>query len=203
MAAPLRLEVFEQPGDPEVASLLMPEELEDLRLNAYERGYLAGWEDAMREVQTEAQAREKALAKQLEAISFSYHDARGHVLRAVGPLLQAMAEQVLPQAARAALVPQVLEEIAPFAEEVSCAPMVLQVPQGAAPAFEAGLRDRSIPPVEIVETPDLPEGAAEFRIGPRQVRVDLTDLSARFAKAIDDFYSHALPQKEPGNVSNG
>ncbi len=202
MPAPLRLEVFEQPDEPDAPSLLMPEDLEDLRLNAYERGYLAGWEDAMREAETGDRARQAALAQCIEGLNFTYHEARGHVLRAMEPLLLAVMGQVLPKAAKAALVPRLVEELMPLADRAGAAPVVLQVPPGMAAIFEAGFEGHPLPPLQIVECADLPPGRAEFSHGTRQVGVDLGDVAARCAAAVEEFYRFNLPAEEPRDVAS-
>ncbi|MCC6001431.1 MAG: flagellar biosynthesis protein [Pararhodobacter sp.] len=203
MPAPLRLEVFEQPDEPDAPSLMMPEDLEDLRLNAYERGYLAGWEDAMRQAETDDRARAAALAGFAEQLCFGYHEARDHVLRALEPVLRAMAQQVLPVAAQTALVPRVIEELLPFAGRAADAPVVLRVPSGAAALFEAGFKGHVLPPLELVETADLPPGSAEFAAGPQDVVIDLSQAAARCADAVTAFYQYSQSEKEPRDVASG
>ena len=202
MPAPLRLEVFEQPDESDAPSLLMPEDLEDLRLNAYERGYLAGWEDAMREAETADRARQAALAQCIEGLNFTYHEARGHVLRALEPLLLAVMRQLLPTLAKATLMPRLVEELMPLADRAGAAPVVLQVPPGMAAAFEAGFEGHPLPPLQIVESADLPPGRAEFTADTRHVAVDLAAIAARCAAAVEEFYRFNLPAEEPRDAAN-
>ena len=196
MAAPLRLEVFEQPDEPETPSLLMPEDLEDLRLNAYERGYSAGWEDAMRQADDEASAQRAALARMAEGLSFTFHEAQAHLLGALEPLLHAIAAQVLPVMAREALVQAVTEALMPVAADLAATPLVLRVPEGTRAAFEAGLEGLALPPIELIECSDLPEGVAEFASGARQSRVDLAGIAAELAESIARFYRTEPLQEE-------
>lgn len=196
MSAPLRLEVFDTEGEPEAPSLVMPEDLEDLRLNAYERGYTAGWDDAMRQTADEANARQEALVRMAEGLSFTYHEAQAHVLGALEPLLQAVAEQILPELARAALVQSVGEELMSVAAGLAAKPVELRVPAGARAAFEEGFEALVLPPLEIVECDALPAGVAEFASGSRQTRVDLDGVARRLADSIARFYQFEMPQKE-------
>ncbi len=196
MPAPLRLEVFEQPDEPEMPSLLMPEDLEDLRLNAYERGYSAGWDDAMRQADDEASAQRAALARMAEGLSFTFHEARTHLLGAVEPLLQSIAAQVLPAMAREALVPAVVEALMPVAADLAETPLVLRVPKGMRATFESGVEGLALPPLELVECDDLPAGVAEFASGARRTRVDLAGIAAELTDSIARFYQIETPQQE-------
>ena len=196
MSAPLRLEVFEQPDEPEMPSLLMPEDLEDLRLNAYERGYSAGWEDAMRQADDEASAQRAALARMAEGLSFTFHEAQAHLLGALEPLLKAIAAQILPALAREALVQAVSEALMSVAADLAEPPLVLRVPKGMRAAFESGLEGLAVPPLELIECADLPQGVAEFATGARQTRVDLAGTATELAESIARFYQIETPQKE-------
>lgn len=196
MPAPLRLEVFETPDEPDLPSLVMPEDLEDLRLNAYENGYTAGWDDAMRQADDETRARQEALARTAEGLNFTYHEAQAHVLGALQPLLQAIAAQILPELARGALVQAVSEELMSVANELAATPVELRVPAGMQAAFEAGFEGLMLPPLDIVECDDLPGGVAEFAGGARQTRVDLAGVAEHLASTIARFYTFDMPQEE-------
>lgn len=199
MPAPLRLEVFETPDEPELPSLVMPEDLEDLRLNAYERGYTAGWDDAMRQADDETRARQEALVRLAEGLNFTYHEAQAHVLGALEPLLQAIAARILPQLARSALVQAVSEELMSVATELAATPVELRVPPGMKTDFEVGFEGLALPPLAIAECEDLPAGVAEFAGGARQTRVDLAGIAERMADTIARFYQFDMPKKEAGH----
>lgn len=201
MPVPLRLEVFEHPGEHDAPSLMMPEDMEALRLNAYERGYLAGWEDAMNEAETEDRRRQAAFARFCEHLDFTYNEALGHVLRALEPVLQAMSAQVLPVAAQAALVPRIVEELLPLAGRAAAAPLVLKVPPDATALFEAGFQGHALPPLDIVESADLASGTAEFAAGPLHVAIDMGDVAARCVAAVAAFYDYNLHAEEKRDVA--
>lgn len=186
MPQPLRLEVFETADSLDGPALLMPEELEDLRLNAYERGYVAGWEDGSQQAIGERDQRRAAVERTVEQLAFTYHEARGHVLKALQPLFAAM---VLPCAARASVVPLALEQLMPLAHATAEAPLVLRVPVGWRADFRAALSGVVLPPLDIVEAEDLAEGQAAFAFGPAETRIDLTHAAEAIRRAIDAFYS--------------
>lgn len=189
MAHPLRLEVFEIADIPAGPALMLPDEIEDIRLSAYERGYLAGWQDGGAQVETEAAARHSGIERQIEKLDFTYHEARGHVLAALRPVLEAMVETVLPMAARASVVPVVIEALTPLVQAAAEAPISLRLPPGSRAGFEAATEGLVLPPLQIEETADLAEGQAEFVLGTCETRIDLTHAATRIADAVQQFYA--------------
>lgn len=189
MPHPLRLEVFEIADIPAGPALMLPDEIEDIRLSAYERGYLAGWQDGTAQVETEAAARQSGIERQIEKLDFTYHEARGHVLAALRPVLEAMVETVLPAAARASVVPVVIEALTPLVQTAAGAPTTLRLPPESRAAFEAATDGLVLPPLVIEETEDLAEGQAEFVLGTCETRIDLTHAATQIACAVRRFYA--------------
>ena len=187
MPSPLRLEVFETPESVEGPSLLMPDQIEDLRLNAYERGYVAGWEDGGTQQDADAAARKLAIERQVEQLNFTYHEARGHVLKALAPLFEAIVGTLLPAVARASVVPLVIEQLLPLAHAAAEAPVTLRISRGSRAAFDAAMAGQMLPPLDIMETDDLADGQAEFAFGIAETRIDLTQAAARIQRAIGQF----------------
>ena len=150
MPQPLRLEVFETTDLPEGPTLLLPEEIEEIRLNAYERGYVAGWEDGGAQTERDDVTRRAAIERQAEQLNFTYHEARGHVLKAIEPLLGAMVDTVLPVVARASVVPLTIEQLMPLAHAAAEAPLTLRVGRGWRDVFAAALEGLVLPPLDLV-----------------------------------------------------
>lgn len=198
MPAPLRLEVFERPASPETPTLMLPEDVEDLRMTAYERGYIAGWDDAGRQAGAEAAARQAQVAQRIEALTFGYHEARAHVLAATAPLIEAMVATLLPAVARAAVLPVVLDQLLPLAVSHAARPLVLRVPPGWAGDYAAALDGLVLPPLTLIEAPDLTETQAE--IAPADldatdvIRIDLSAALDAIRAALTAFHP-AAPQE--------
>lgn len=194
MAAPLRLEVFDTAEPGEAPALLLPEEVADLRLTAFERGYVAGYDDAGRQAEAETRARHERLTARLEALAFGYHEARAHVLSALAPLLEAMVTTLLPAMARQAVVPLVLEQLLPLAATRAEAPLLVRVPPGWRGDYEAAFAGRPLPPLKLVETPELSDGMAEIVSETDETRVDLAAVVERIAAALAE--THIRPTEE-------
>lgn len=187
--AALKLEVFE-PSEPATETAATPEVGADQesRLEAYEQGYRAGWEDAAA-AHAEDQRRIRVdLARSLQALGFTYQEARAHVLKSLAPLMQDMVGKLLPEMAREALAPTVLETLMPLAEQLADEPVTLVVNAGDRKAIEDLLEQATGLPVTIVEEPTLGEGQAFIRLGLQEVHIDLARATAEIAAAVRGFF---------------
>jgi flagellar biosynthesis/type III secretory pathway protein FliH len=196
----LKLEVFEtknkNPDHPDTV-VLDTLALEEAKLAAYDTGYQAGWEDAAA-AQSDDQGRIKAdLARNLQALSFTYHEARQHILRALNPLMTNMVERILPSTSRASLAPMILELLRPIAQRQSEPPVTIVLNPIARPSVEAILEQNPGFPVVLQDEDTLGEGTAYIRFEGGETQIDLDDAVARIARAVHDFF--AINGKEPEN----
>lgn len=196
----LKLEVFETEEKPagRTETLVMDTlALEEAKLASYDSGYQAGWEDAVA-AGSDDQSRMRAdLARNLQALSFTYHEARQHILRELEPLLTSVVERVLPSMARASLAPMILETLLPIAQSASSPPVTVVLNPVARPAVEALLETDPGLPVVLQDEPTLGEGQAYLRLQGSETQIDLDDAVQRIASAVRDFF--ALNGKEPKN----
>ena len=185
----LRLEVFEVASEPARTTVVTDlSAMEEARLAAYEQGFTAGWDDAVA-AQADNQTRIGAeIAKNLQELSFTYQEARGHVLHAIEPLLSLMAARVLPDMARAALAPMIVETLRPLADALADIPVVLVVNAAARPAVEALIERAGALPVTIETETTLGEGQAQLRFGQSETRIDLDRAVTDIAAAVRGFF---------------
>lgn len=192
---PLRLEVFDERvtlnGEMLAADLSA---LEEARLTSYEQGYSAGWEDAVAALNDEKAQMAVELSRNLQALAFTYHEARVHVLRALEPLLIGVVDHLLPDLASKTLGPTVLKALTPLAEELGDTPIKLLFNPAARTAIEPILGNFKGPPLELVEEPTLGEGQVYLRLGDSETRVDLDGAISEISQALADFLS--LSRKE-------
>lgn len=195
----LKLEVFETAQEPSEKAIVVLDALalEDSKLAAYDQGYSAGWEDATT-AQSDDQTRMRAdLARNLQSLGFTYHEARTHVLRAVEPLLQQVVGRLLPALARESLAPVVLEVLMPLVEKLADAPISLVVNPASRAAVETLLAAATNLPITIVEEPSLSEGQAYLRLGATETHIDLDGATAEISTAMRGFFES--PEREPND----
>ena len=111
-------------------------EIEEERLTAFENGYSAGWEDA---VKAQGEARVQAIAmfrQSLEDYAFTYHEARVQILAQLHPLFRILTDSVLPAIAQDTLGASIAAELSALAEDTAEFPVEIHV----APDFENELQ---------------------------------------------------------------
>ncbi|MBK8438934.1 MAG: flagellar biosynthesis protein [Rhodobacter sp.] len=169
--------------------------VEEAKLAAYEQGYKAGWDDAAA-AQSEDQSRIRAdLARNLQQLSFTYQEARSHILKAIEPLLEEMVNRLLPETARETLAPLVLEQVMPMAEDLTDQPVALVLNPAVRAAVESLIEQATGLPMTIDEEPTLPEGQVYIRMGGTEAKVDLSRVTADITAAVRGFFSL---NEEPG-----
>lgn len=196
---PVKLEVFETDAKPAKSQTVVLDRvaLEDEKLAAYDNGYRAGWDDA-NAAQSEDQTRIRAdLARNLQSLSFTYHEARSHILKAIEPLMLQVVGRLLPEIARESLAPFVLETLMPMAEGLGDAPVRLVLNPASRAPVEALLEQATGLPMVIEEEPTLGEGQVYIRLGAAESEVDLDQATADIAAAVRGFFD--LSEKERPN----
>lgn len=184
----LKLEVFGAEAAPAETVVIQAADLEEARLASFEAGFTAGWDDAMAAQKEEQAGLTADLARNLQALSFTYHEARMHVLTALRPLFTALVARLLPGIARESLAPMVAEQLAAIAGGLAEAPVVLELNPAARPAVEALLESHAAPPFRIVEEPTLGEGQAYLRLDQVETLVDLDRAVAEIAAAVTGYF---------------
>ena len=166
-----------------------PEVLEESqRLAAFEEGYQAGWDDAARSFTESHQKLSADLANNLEDLSFTFHEARAHVLKAIEPVLHDITVKLLPEIARASMPALVSEKLEALCRQSAEAPATIAVAPGSQKAIAAVLPEKPGFPLEIVEEPTLAEGQAFLRLGQIEHSVDTNRAVAELTAAIQDFF---------------
>ncbi|WP_372603092.1 flagellar biosynthesis protein [Actibacterium sp.] len=176
--------------DPQNTALLS----ETARLGAYEEGYKAGWDDAAG-AEAANQTRIGAdFARSLQDLSFSYHEARAHVLSAIGPLLELMAEKVLPEIARDHFAQTVLEQVRTIAGTAADAAIELVVNPDNRAALEKVMPPDPGLPLTIIDEPSLGPGQAYLRGAKGECQLDQDAVLSGIRAAVSAFLSTSQEQ---------
>lgn len=167
---------------------ITPDMLEKARLEGYEVGYKAGWDDA-----AEAEIKEKdrigaEFARNLQDLGFTFHEARSHVMQALEPLLAGMVERVLPRLVSETMGQTIIEELLPLATEAADAPIEVVVAPASRPVLEKLLESGTTVPFTLVEEPTLAQGQVFLRSGKTARHIDFTSAIDRIGAAIEGLY---------------
>lgn len=189
------LERFAESGPQPRALTLHPARLQTLLATARAEGAAAGRAEAAKEIAAETARQQAALSSHLQELSFSYHEARCHLLHALVPLLQTVCTAVLPQLAQETLALSVAEALSEIIGDVLEPPVVLSLPPAALEPMRAMLAAiPSAPPLRLEPDPALGPASAALRFDDRHLLIDLDSVQAAVAHALHAF---AETSKEP------
>ena len=152
---------------------------------AYERGYAAGWDDANRTAAQEQTRISTEFAHNLHDLTFTFHEARSHVLRSMIPLLEVLVSKVFPPLVEKAIGPRLLEELQPFMEHAADAPVVIMVAPACRAAMEALLSQEFEHPFELQEETSLLPGQLRLVSGNLEMKYDPQELLSTLADMIE------------------
>lgn len=182
----LRLEVFET-DDRNPTVVTDRAALEEARRVAFDEGMAAGRAAALAEAEGALLRREQDLAQNLQALSFTFHEARAHVLGSLRPLLESVVVPLLPAIAYETLPALVAEALAPLAEEQADAPARLSHHPDARDAVRRLIAQGTLP-LNLHEDATLPPGAVHLQLGKAEARIDPVRATQDITAAIRGFF---------------
>lgn len=161
-----------------------PERLEAEKLDAFDKGYTAGWDDATEAANRQAESTGHSIRARLEELSFTYHEARAHVMQSLTPLLEAVASTALPELVRQSLGQRLIEVVEDLAGEAADAPVTIHVSPADLDAIEAALAGPSRFPYRVAPDPDLAPDTIHVRLGDSGRLIDTQAAAARLTDAL-------------------
>ncbi|MGR3375845.1 ABC transporter ATP-binding protein [Salipiger abyssi] len=162
-------------------------ELEAARLESFDTGYRAGWDDAIK-AQNDDHARIASdFAQNLQDLSFTYHEAYSQVLNGIAPLLEDVVGKLLPALLRETLGEHIAEQLRGMAREIGTLDVVIAVAPGSAESVMPLLEADFGFPLKLVEDSTLAEGQADIRFAETEKQIDLGGLVQEVAQAVQGF----------------
>lgn len=160
---------------------------ESMRLEAYEDGYKAGWDDAVGANQAEQMQVAADLAQNLRDMSFTYQEACTHISQSLHGVFDAMMSLFLPEVARIALAPKVAEELGKLPLSSDDMQLVLSVSPESKPVLERLRSHMSDQELTFEEDPSLTAGQVLLGFGDKEVAVDFDALLEEMRGALETF----------------
>lgn len=191
-----------KPDRVDESELVDARNMESERLTAFERGYKAGWDDSVNALSAERKAISADFAANLADLAFTYHEARGHVLRQLESLVTDTFAKVLPDCAKVVLPRLVWDHVNRIAMEAAGAPITVLVAPGSRQVFESMLPIDPGFPVMVVEEPTLTEGQVFIRSQKGELAVDQCSAFAEISAAVHQFFE-VHEQDEEGMRTHG
>lgn len=188
--------LLEDFGDRNTQQLVFSDQaFEEHKLEAFERGYRAGWDDASEAYVTGQTHVGLELGKTLQDLSFTFAEAQAAMHRNLAPLFTAILETILPQLIRVSTAHRVIDEIANLAGEVGSDELVLCVAPDQVQAVK-GLLPKDTDNETVISGDDsLGAGQAILRIGPRERAIDIDQVVREISAKISGFFDSAVKEQ--------
>lgn len=188
---PLTLVDFGSAPDPVVPSAdpapeqgLGSADAEAIRVEAYEKGYKSGWDDAVKTAEEQRTAISEELARNLRDIGFTYFEAREEILGGMRTFLEDLLDTLFPTLLGETMCAGVAEELADIAEPLMAGELSLLVSPDDAAAVRTLLPLPGNPELEVIEEAALPPGLAQLKTASREVAIDAERIVARLREAL-------------------
>lgn len=172
---------------PEDKTEYVEADLEGQRLEAFENGYKAGWDDAIKAQSDEQTRISSGFGQHLQDLSFTYHEACGQVLNAMTPLLDEMVNVLLPGIAKATLGAHIVDKLQDMSREIGTMEVLIAVSPANHEAVSRLLESDFGFPLQVVDDPTLAAEQADIRFGKTEKQIDLSDLVKSVSEAVEGF----------------
>ncbi|MFP7675434.1 ABC transporter ATP-binding protein [Marivita sp. S0852] len=161
------------------------ETLENERLESFDKGYRAGWDDAIKAKIEDGASLSDGFAQNLQDLSFTYHEAHAQILSNLGPLFDEILQKMLPSLARDTLGGHIADQLSQLARDTGTVRIEIAVAPGAGDQVSQLLNEAaSNLPISVTETPSVGEGQAELRLGSKEISVDLKNVADQIGEAV-------------------
>lgn len=161
---------------------------EEQRLAAFEAGYKAGWDDAVKAQEGDTRRISSDLAQNLHELSFTYQEAYAAIIKGMAPLIQQMVETVLPCAAHETLGARVSEMVMSLAKDMGHQPVEIITAPSNLLAVENVLQPDLPFSVDVKSEVSLGDGQVLIRIGSAEREVDLSAVLSEIERAVSGFF---------------
>lgn len=168
--------------------------LEEHRLESFEAGYQAGWEDAVKAQSDEARHISADLAQSLQDLSFTYQEARSAVIESLAPLLTQMVETVLPKLAHRHLPGRVADVVKELIAEQGKQRVIIQACPNDIPALETLLSHDPEIDITLDEDGTLTEGQLRIKLGHTEHELDLQAVLGGLERAVSNFFDDEIKE---------
>lgn len=174
------------------------DEIEELKLQAFESGYKAGWEDADGAQSDSLTHVSAELASSLQSASFEYHELRATMNAAVQSIMADVVEKILPAAAQASLGAHIRDFVTGTVREALDKPIEIAVAPASEDAVRAVLSSDLQDPFKLVTSANLSPNQAMLQLGKAETELNLDKMMAEIAAAITTYFETQKPEVTDG-----
>ncbi|MEP2470043.1 ABC transporter ATP-binding protein [Roseobacter sp.] len=171
---------------------------EDQQLEAFEKGYQAGWDDAVKAQSDSVTKVSAEFGQNLQDMSFTYQEALSKLTLSMKPIMVEIVDKLLPAVAHDTLGPQIVDQVFDLLREHPNQPIELVVAPSNIETVQHLAEDKIKAPFEIVGDQTLADGQAFVRIGTEERSIDMQTILTGVSDAITAFFYEAEQENKNG-----
>lgn len=173
-----------------------PDRVEDEMLDAFEKGYQAGWSDADKNHSTEQTGIGNEFIQTLRDMSFTYEEVLTRVHRGLTPLFDQVLTSLLPKTTSAALRAHVIEQLVQLAATQTEVQITLRVSEERFSAIEDLLEGVELKvPVLLDGDPSLSSNQIFVALDALEREINLDAVCLEITTAMNAFNFHTQPEQ--------
>ncbi|WP_298968630.1 ABC transporter ATP-binding protein [uncultured Roseobacter sp.] len=162
--------------------------IEDQKLQSFEEGYQAGWDDAVKAQADEKMKISAEFGQNLQDMSFTYQEALSKLTLSIEPVMAQIVDKLLPALARQALGAHVIEQLCEMLKDCAGQPIEIVVAPASVETIKE-LGEKSLTDTfEVVEEASLGAGQAFVRVGATERSIDLDSVISGVSDALSAFF---------------
>ncbi len=194
-----RYKSFDGAANPaNVGSQQREDDIEDAKLTAFEGGYQAGWEDAIKAQGDNNDRLTADFVQNFEDISFTYHEAYAKLSESMKPILSQLITKLLPEVAQKSLGPQILDQMTALMELESGAKIEIAVAPDKLDVVEQLLIGKVSVPFKVTAESALTGGQVYLRAGQSEREINLDAVLDGVSAAIEAFFHTTETENDNG-----
>lgn len=172
--------------------------LADMQLVSFDKGYQAGWEDALKAHERDAGTAAVGIAQNLQDMAFTHREAYLKLSSAMKPLLSLIVQQLLPPVAQKVLGAHLLEQLASLMDTHADAAIEIVVSPDNLADLQALLSDMARLPFTLTGDPQLGGGQAYLQVGNAEQEINLDAVLSGISEALEAFFDQSKEEMNDG-----
>ncbi len=167
---------------------LTEESGDDAKLQFFEEGYQAGWEDAVRAHETARDRVATDFAQNLQDMSFTYHEAYSKLSSSMQPLLSQIVTKLLPDLRTKIIGAHILTQMSDLMRGQADNAIEIAVAPANLDALNEILHDSTNVPFMVTAEPALGDGQVYLRVNQQEREINLDAVTSGISDALDAFF---------------
>lgn len=168
--------------------------LEEAKLAAFEAGYQAGWDDAVKAQGSADNKLSEEFLQNMQDLSFTYQEAFSKVSAGMKPMMSEIVTKLLPEMAARSLGAQITEQLHQLLQDQGDALVEIAVAPAKCAIVEGLLNDQAAIPFVVVAEPALSDGQVYLRAGQSEREINLDAVLEGISNGLEAFF-HTLEQE--------